>query len=1158
MLKTLSKLTALFEYMSELGKHLAPRSNASQTVCSAKNPNAADLQSILEQLSRPATDLDEKTQHIELCHQALAQIRRQENRTLWARLHRRLADSEAMNIQGSPAGNIEQAIFHFNQALEELTQEADPEDWAAVQSDLANIYRKRYRGDPAANVDQAIICYKRALEVFTRDADPKRWAAIQFDLGNTYRERLCGDIADNLELALAHHRHALQVYTQEAHPQKWASLNQTLGTSYLFRTRGQRADNLEQAIEYYLHALKVRTRDTDPANWAHTQTTLALAFKNRINGNKADNLERAIAHANQALEIRTQQAYPTDWATTNDILGCIYSDRIYGSRAENLEKALIHHEKALEALAPDTHTWAGVHCNLAVAYTYRIRGERSDNLEQALTHAHQALEIFTQDANPREWALAYANLGEIYRNRLCGDLTENLEQALVHHQQVLEVYTLDSDPQSWANTHYNLAVVYSARLHGDRSDNLEQALRHARQALIVYTRETNPNRWGEVLIAIASAYARRLCEERADNLALAIAHYTQALEVYTRGANPEYWARIQYNLATAYYESYTNGQGDNCDLAINHYKQALEVRTLRDYPKDFQQTFINLGDLYFFQKDWSSAYAAYAEAIRAEHVLLTDSYTETGQHTEVARTADLYPRAAYALLKLGRADEALLQLDQGKTRLLSRALALNEVDLKVLPTEHQDNLRIIRQKIRLLESQRREAANSNPRQDERAIADALKQARAQLNETLAIVRSSNRDFMPQGLGLDQLLSLIATDAVLVAPLVTPHGGAVFILPGGTPSVSLEHVVWLPQLNTERFQALLKGTRNEELGGWLGAFFNMGTDVKSWHDNIESAGETLWQYLMGTLDAHLSTLSVKHVLIMPQSGLGLLPVHAACHYVDGTRRYFLDDYIVSYVPSAYALRVSQDRLRNEHRHGSTLLAVTNPTHDLPFTPVEGEQVARLFNEGCSTILLGNNATADAVKHGTASYVHFACHGFYAWLDPMQSGLILAKGETLNLAQIIGNLNLESTRLITLSACETGITDIRQSPDEYLGLPAGFLQAGAPAVISTLWPVNDRSTMLLMERFYQFHLNDGMEIPTALRQAQIWLRDVTVGELEQRFADEEDDAFRGVHMRMPIETASDYFTYFASLANAQGKHYQPYAHPYYWAAFTFSGA
>ena len=166
--------------------------------------------------------------------------------------------------------------------------------------------------------------------------------------------------------------------------------------------------------------------------------------------------------------------------------------------------------------------------------------------------------------------------------------------------------------------------------------------------------------------------------------------------------------------------------------------------------------------------------------------------------------------------------------------------------------------------------------------------------------------------------------------------------------------------------------------------------------------------------------------------------------------------------------------------------------------------------------------------------------------------MQSGLELANHEPLTLAKIIGHFNLENTRLVTLSACETGITDIRQAPDEYLGLPAGFLQAGAPAVVSTLWAVNDLSTMLLMERFYQLHLKEAQDLPVALRNAQIWLRDVTAGELAQRFADEEDVLLSAT--RTSISMASNSFARFTKLDPKE----QPFAHPYYWAPFTFSGA
>jgi CHAT domain-containing protein len=115
--------------------------------------------------------------------------------------------------------------------------------------------------------------------------------------------------------------------------------------------------------------------------------------------------------------------------------------------------------------------------------------------------------------------------------------------------------------------------------------------------------------------------------------------------------------------------------------------------------------------------------------------------------------------------------------------------------------------------------------------------------------------------------------------------------------------------------------------------------------------------------------------------------------------------------------------------------------------------------------------------------------------------MSSGLLLTGGTALTLSEVVARLDLSAARLVSLSACEIGLTDFRESPDEWL--PAGFMQAGAPAVIGTLWAVNDLSTMLLMERFYQLHLQGGLDIPRALLEAQIWLRDVSAGSLAERF-------------------------------------------------------
>jgi CHAT domain-containing protein len=89
---------------------------------------------------------------------------------------------------------------------------------------------------------------------------------------------------------------------------------------------------------------------------------------------------------------------------------------------------------------------------------------------------------------------------------------------------------------------------------------------------------------------------------------------------------------------------------------------------------------------------------------------------------------------------------------------------------------------------------------------------------------------------------------------------------------------------------------------------------------------------------------------------------------------------------------------------------------------------------------------------------SNYLHFACHGSYDWQDPIQSGLYLADRRRLTLADAIVRLDLGAARLGRSRPAKP--SDIRQSPDEFLGLPAGFLQAGAPAVISALWSTTSR--------------------------------------------------------------------------------------------------
>jgi CHAT domain-containing protein len=116
--------------------------------------------------------------------------------------------------------------------------------------------------------------------------------------------------------------------------------------------------------------------------------------------------------------------------------------------------------------------------------------------------------------------------------------------------------------------------------------------------------------------------------------------------------------------------------------------------------------------------------------------------------------------------------------------------------------------------------------------------------------------------------------------------------------------------------------------------------------------------------------------------------------------------------------------------------------------------------------------------------------------------LQSALYLAD-ETLSLGDALNQqvADLSGLRLLILSACQTAIPDVRGAENEVRSLAVGMLQAGAQAVMASLWPAHDRATYLLIVRFAQeWFPNKHTEPPAAaLARAQQWLRHVTWEEL-----------------------------------------------------------
>jgi len=121
------------------------------------------------------------------------------------------------------------------------------------------------------------------------------------------------------------------------------------------------------------------------------------------------------------------------------------------------------------------------------------------------------------------------------------------------------------------------------------------------------------------------------------------------------------------------------------------------------------------------------------------------------------------------------------------------------------------------------------------------------------------------------------------------------------------------------------------------------------------------------------------------------------------------------------------------------------------------------------------------------------IHFATHGLFEPEYPLLSGLLLTPESNkddgiLRLFEIY-NLNLTSTELVVLSACETGLAKIKQN-DDVIGLVRGFFFAGSSNVIASLWKVNDTATSKLMINFYS-NVKNGQSNAESIRNAQLSL-------------------------------------------------------------------
>jgi CHAT domain-containing protein len=151
--------------------------------------------------------------------------------------------------------------------------------------------------------------------------------------------------------------------------------------------------------------------------------------------------------------------------------------------------------------------------------------------------------------------------------------------------------------------------------------------------------------------------------------------------------------------------------------------------------------------------------------------------------------------------------------------------------------------------------------------------------------------------------------------------------------------------------------------------------------------------------------------------------------------------------------------------------------------------------------------------------------------------------------LDVADVVQSLTLNA-ELVSLSACETGRSQILRG-DELIGLTRAFLYAGTPSVLVSHWAVDELSTRLLMEQFYQALSRPATTKAEALSRAQHYIRTLGFEALREAARAGAPAAEVDSHLQSLAHSAG-----YGALRELHGDE-QLLRHPYYWAPFFLVG-
>ena len=899
--------------------------------------------------------------------------------------------------------------------------------------------------------------YPRALEFLTKASDicEKVLGKDHPDTATSYY--VIGGIYKNIgnyPKALEFYTKALDIYEKvlgKDHPHA-ATIYSNIG--YVYNKMGD-----------YLKALEFFTKDLDIDEKVSGKDHLTTATSyNNIGSvyNDMGNYPKALEFYTKALNIR-EKVLGKDHlttATSYNNIGSVYNDM------GNYPKALEFYTKALnirEKVLGKDHPYTAISYS-SIGSVYSYMGDYPKALE-FYTKALDIQERVLGKDHPNT-ATSYNNIGNVYNDM--GDYAKALE----FHTKALNIRekVLGKDHPDTANSYNNIGSVY------DRMGDYPKALEFHTKALNIYEKVLGKDHPDTALSYnnIGSIYGNM------GDYAKALEFYTKALDIYEKvlGKNHSSTALSYNNIGQVYKK-----MGDYAK-AYNYSKKAYYVFKLnRD--KNFEILSNEQKKRFLEANRWYLPH------------LLTNGYS----YQQTAKDKEALSQEIYEIFIN---DKGILLDDENTIAMLKNISQDKNLISKI------DDLNSLKRAYAKLAGTMPKPEEAKSYQEKlKALGEDIEKAEIEIAK---ISPKFKQELGIKDLKLSDLTSLLKPNELFVD--IGYYGKNYYIF-----SVDKSGEVKFEKLNDKDSDTV--NTTIKEFRADIDKIINA-TDANSSKALKELYSIVITNGIGDRIDKFNS------LIISTDGALRLLPFEALMD----DDKYLIENKQIRYTPSAKEfIRTHKFNIKDE---GKDITMFSDPNYesksgksvemvaDTPnvnkavqtrsiknmgtFKRLRGfkkeEEVLQSSFSGVKLFSRENANEENILAVKSPKILHITTHGYFISdeniTNPMlKSGVALSganigikqqTGEGLVNAFKLSGLSLDGTDLVVLSACETGLVDVKDT-SSVASLPKTFIQAGSKNVLMSLWSVDDNSTVELMKEFYTDTKGNEKKFNEVLRNAKI---------------------------------------------------------------------